>query len=98
MKTKYETPDGCLDALDAVTEKVAEQTRGMTAEQVKAYFARATRALHQATGQEVRIRRASPRGPLQLVCCEPAAPARAALAGAAGSDNPTDQLQRTTSP
>jgi hypothetical protein len=58
MIAKYETLDEYLDALDAIKEQVAEQTRGMTAKQAKAYFARAARRLHQATGQKVRVRRA----------------------------------------
>ena len=39
MKAKYETLDEYLDDLDAIKEKVAEKTRGMTISQVKAYFA-----------------------------------------------------------
>jgi glycine cleavage system protein P-like pyridoxal-binding family len=57
MKTNYETLDEYLDALDAIKEKVAEETQGMTAPQVKAYFARAERRLQQTTGQRVRSRR-----------------------------------------
>jgi hypothetical protein len=57
MKAKYETLDDYLDALDAIKEKVADETQGMTAPQVKAYFARAARALEQATGTKVRVRR-----------------------------------------
>jgi hypothetical protein len=57
MKTKYETLDDYLDALDAIKEKVADETHGMTTKEVKAYFARANRGLEIATGQKVRVRR-----------------------------------------
>jgi hypothetical protein len=57
MKTKYETLDDYLDALDAIKEKVADETHGMTTKEVKAYFARAIRGLEVATGQKVRVRR-----------------------------------------
>jgi hypothetical protein len=57
MRTKYETLDDYLEALDAIKEKVAEQTQGMPPEQVQAYFARAARALQEATGERVRVRR-----------------------------------------
>ena len=56
MKTKYKTLDDYLDALDAIKEKVAQATQGMTTKQVKAYFARAPRRLEKATGQRVRVR------------------------------------------
>jgi hypothetical protein len=59
MKTKYETLDDYLDALDAIKEKVADETHGMTTKQVKGYFARAIRGLEMATGQKVRVRRPS---------------------------------------
>jgi hypothetical protein len=62
MKPKYETLDVYLDALDGIKEKVAEETQGMTAKQVKAYFARAVQGLQRATGQKVQIRRPSRRG------------------------------------
>ena len=58
MTANYETLDAYLDALDAIKEKVAEETQGMSAKQVKAYFARAGRQLQEATGQKVRVRRA----------------------------------------
>jgi hypothetical protein len=57
MNVKYETLDEYLDALDAIKEKVAKETQGMTAKQVKAYFARAAQGLQQATGQKPRVRR-----------------------------------------
>jgi hypothetical protein len=62
MKANYETLDDYLDALDAIKDKVAEETQGMTAKQVKAYFARAARVLQRATGQTVRVRRSSRKG------------------------------------
>ena len=57
MKANYETLDHYLDDLDAIKEKVAEKTRGMTAKEVKAYFAGSARRLHELTGQRVRVRR-----------------------------------------
>jgi hypothetical protein len=62
MKAKYETLADYLDALDAIKEQVAEETEGMTAKQVKSYFALAPHELHQATGQTVKLRRASRKG------------------------------------
>lgn len=56
MKTSYETLDDYLDALDAIKEKVAEETRGMAAKQVRAYFARGARKLQQATRPRKRSR------------------------------------------
>lgn len=58
MKMNYETLDDYLDSLDAIKEKVAEETQGMTAKQVNAYFARAAMQLQKSTGQKVRVRRA----------------------------------------
>lgn len=57
MKENYETLDEYLDALDRIKEKVAEETEEMNAQQVKAYFAAAARALQATTGQSVRVRR-----------------------------------------
>ena len=57
MKAKYETLEDYLDALDAIKEKVAQETQGLTAKQVKAYFARAAVRLEEATGQKVKVRR-----------------------------------------
>ncbi|HTU91822.1 MAG TPA: hypothetical protein VMF69_17200 [Gemmataceae bacterium] len=57
MKANYETLDEYLPALDGIKEKVADETKGMDAEQVKDYFA-AARTLQEATGQTVRVRRA----------------------------------------
>jgi len=57
MKVKYETLDDYLDALDAIKEKVAEETRGLNAKQVKAYFAGSFQSLEKATGKRVRVRR-----------------------------------------
>jgi len=58
MKANYQTLDEYLDALDGIKAKVAEETQGMNTEQVKKYFAAAARALQEATGQTVRVRRA----------------------------------------
>jgi hypothetical protein len=55
MKPNYETLDDYLDTLDAIKEKVAQDTHGMTAKQAKAYFARAARWLQEMTGQKVRV-------------------------------------------
>ena len=55
MKENYETLDECLDALDRIKEKVAKQTTGMNAQQVRDYFAGAARALQEATGEIVRV-------------------------------------------
>jgi glycine cleavage system protein P-like pyridoxal-binding family len=57
MTTKYETLDEYLDALDAIKEQVAKQTRGMTVKQVKAYFGRAEKELEKTTRSKVRVRR-----------------------------------------
>lgn len=57
MKAKHETLESYLDALDAIKEKVADETRGMTAKEVQDYFARARRELEAATGQKLRLRR-----------------------------------------
>jgi hypothetical protein len=59
MTGKYETLDDYLNDLDAIKEKVAERTRGMTARQVKAYFARSAQRLRELTGLKLRVRRAS---------------------------------------
>jgi len=56
MKRKYKTLDDYLDALDAIKEKVAEETQGLTAKQVKSYFAGAIQRLENATGRRVRVR------------------------------------------
>jgi hypothetical protein len=55
MKAKYETLEDYLDALDAIKEKVAQETKGLTAQQVKAYFARAAVRLEKAAGQKVQV-------------------------------------------
>jgi len=57
MKPNYETLDDYLIVLDAIKEKVAEETKGKTAKQVKAYFARAARQLQVTTGQKLTARR-----------------------------------------
>jgi hypothetical protein len=56
MNAKYETLDAYLDDLDAIKEKVAKKTRGMTAKQAKDYFAGAARRLHELTGIKLRLR------------------------------------------
>ena len=62
MTAKYETLDQYLDDLDAIKEKIAEETQGMTVKQVKAYFAGAEKRLRELTGQKLRVRRASVKG------------------------------------
>ena len=57
MKTNYETLDAYLDDLDAIKEKVAEETAGMTPKQVKAYFAQGARKLLQSTRRRLPVRR-----------------------------------------
>ena len=57
MKEKYETLDEYLDDLDAIKEKVAEKTEGMTTKQVIAYFAESARRIQERTGQKLRVRR-----------------------------------------
>jgi predicted transcriptional regulator len=57
MRRKYETLDEYLDDLDAIKEKIAEKTSGMTTEEVLAYFAGAERRLCELTEQKLRTRR-----------------------------------------
>jgi hypothetical protein len=57
MTAKYETLDAYLDDLDAIKEKIAEETSGMTTEQVIAYFNGAQRRLEKKTGRKLRLRR-----------------------------------------
>ncbi len=59
MSAQYETLDEYLDDLDAIKAKIAEKTRGMTAQQVRAYFARSAQRLRQLTGLKLRVRRGS---------------------------------------
>jgi len=59
VNAKYETLDDYLDDLDAIKAKIAEKTRGMTAKQVKAYFAQSARRLRELTGLKLRVRRAA---------------------------------------
>ena len=58
MKPKYETLDEYLEDLDAIKEKVAAKTGGMTAKQAKEYFAGSARRLREMTGQKLRVGRA----------------------------------------
>jgi hypothetical protein len=67
MNKTYETLDEYLDDLDQIKERVADETKGMDAKQVRAYFARARLELEKITGRKVRgprtgrkLRRASP--------------------------------------
>ena len=62
MKAKYETLDEYLHDLDAIKEKIAEETAGMTTKQVIAYFNGAARRLRELTGQDLRVRRPSRKG------------------------------------
>jgi hypothetical protein len=59
MKEKYETLDEYLDDLDAIKEKVAEETQGMSRKQVIEYFNQAMPKLGRKTGQKLRPRRPS---------------------------------------
>ena len=45
-----------------IKEKVAEITRGMTAKQVKAYFAGSAQRLRELTGQDLGVRRGGRKG------------------------------------
>jgi hypothetical protein len=60
VKAKFDTLDEYLDVLDAIKEKVAQHTHGMTAKQVKAYFADGARELQQ-TVRSSRKARQKPR-------------------------------------
>jgi hypothetical protein len=64
LNKKYETLDEYLDDLDAIKEKIAEKTSGMTTEQVIAYFNGAQRRLEKKTGRKLHLprpgRKASP--------------------------------------
>jgi hypothetical protein len=64
MRAKYETLDEYLDDLDAIKEKIAEETLGMSRKQVIEYFNQAVRKLEQKAGQKLRLprrgRKASP--------------------------------------
>jgi hypothetical protein len=57
MKANYETLDEYLDDLDTIKARVARETEGMTAKQVKAYFARAARQLLPSPEQRQPSRR-----------------------------------------
>jgi hypothetical protein len=57
MKARYETLDEYLDDLDAIKERIAEETAGMTAKQLKQYYADAMKALEKKIGRKLRVRR-----------------------------------------
>lgn len=57
MSAKFETLDEYLDELDAIKEKAAARTHGMTPKQVKAHYAQSARRLRELTGLKVRVRR-----------------------------------------
>ena len=57
MKRTYETLDGYLDDLDKIKESIANETEGLGAEQVTAYFAKARKELEKVTGRKVRTKR-----------------------------------------
>jgi len=57
MTKVYDTLDQYLDDLDRIKEQVASETAGMTATQVRAYFAKAGRELEKITGRKLRVRR-----------------------------------------
>jgi hypothetical protein len=64
VRAKYETLDEYLDDLDAIKAKVADETQGMNPKQVREYFAGAVRALEQATGMKLRLRRPGRKAPM----------------------------------
>jgi hypothetical protein len=57
MNKKYETLDEYLDDLDALKERVAEKTRGMTLKQLQAYYAGSLGRLRELTGLKLRLPR-----------------------------------------
>jgi uncharacterized lipoprotein len=57
MMARYETLDEYLDDLDAIKEKIAEETAGMTAKQLKQYYATGLKALEKKIGRKLRVRR-----------------------------------------
>ena len=57
MKRSYETLDEYLDDLDAIKAKIAAKTQGMTAPEVRAYFARSAKRLQELSGLKLRVRR-----------------------------------------
>jgi hypothetical protein len=61
MKARYQTLGDYLDDLDAIKEKVADKTRGMTVKQIKEYFGGSARRLRELTGQKLRVRRVRPK-------------------------------------
>jgi len=57
MSAKFETLDDDLDDLDAIKEKAAQRTRGMSTKQVRAHYAQSARRLRELTGLKLRVRR-----------------------------------------
>ncbi len=57
MREVYETLDQYLDDLDRIKEQVAEETEGLDASEVQAYFAKAGKELERLTGKRLRVRR-----------------------------------------
>lgn len=57
MKRTYETLEEYLNDLDQIKGGIAQETKGMDAEQVNAYFAQARQELEKVTGRKVRTRR-----------------------------------------
>jgi hypothetical protein len=57
MKRTYETLDEYLDDLDKIKESIANETKGMNAPQVGAYFAKARQEFEKVTGKKLRTRR-----------------------------------------
>lgn len=57
MRGMYETFDQYLDDLDRIKERVAEQTAGLDATEVQAYFAKSGKELERLTGKKLRVRR-----------------------------------------
>jgi hypothetical protein len=57
MRKIYATLDEYLDDLDKIKETVAAETKGMSPEQVKAYYGQAREELARITGKKRRVRR-----------------------------------------
>jgi len=57
MRELHETLDQYLDDLDRIKEQVAEETAGLDAREVQAYFAKSGKELERLTGKKLRVRR-----------------------------------------